>query len=284
VKRPTIISVTNHKGGVGKTSLSVNLSQYFLKYVDKVLVIDMDPQAHATWWLCKYADSVSATISDVLKFGLFNDIEDLEMRKQFKELVVKATYDRFMDSNKQISVITSNLGLADTKVELSSSMQESIKYFRIREAIRFIAKDYDIVIIDTPPSIELLTWAAIASSDYILLPVQLDALSISGAKDVMNKIVPAIRKYYNPDIRILGMVINLHHDTKVSRISEEIIRETFKDYLFRTFISRSVRVGELATIGETLNKVSPKSKSAKEFESLTKEILERLDKKGGKDR
>ena len=151
------------------------------EHVKKILVIDMDPQAHTTWWLCK-GRTGQKTISDLLMLAVQKDIKkDLQAKAEFEQLFHETVYDNFLGDNK-LSIVPASLELATTKIEISSSRHEAIKYFRITEAIKLMASEYDMVLIDCPPSIELLTWAAVAAANYILLPVQYDALSITRRK------------------------------------------------------------------------------------------------------
>ena len=191
-------------------------------------------------------------------------------------MVKEATYDTFINK-KQLSLITSSLKLAKTKSQLTA--EESIASFKVSELIKYIAQDYDLVIIDTPPSLEILTFSSIASSDYIIIPVQLDSLSINGAFDVINDILPAVRRYYNPHTKVIGVVINLYSNTKVAKVTKKKIKEVFGEYVFNTAISRSVRMQELSVLRNTLNQVSPKSKSSLELSSLAEEIYYRLSEK-----
>ena len=140
-----------------------------------------------------------------------------------------------------------------------------------------MASEYDMVLIDCPPSIELLTWAAVAAANYILLPVQYDALSIRGAKDVMENVVPYVKEHYNPDLQILGLIPNSYHGATVVETTDQMLKQAFPNKLFKTHLSRSVRVGELTTLRKTIEQASPKSKSAAEFRKLTAEIIRRIE-------
>jgi len=264
-----IATIANHKGGVGKSTLVYNLARYLLKYYPKILILDFDPQANTTWWFSEYADELKVKINDVLKYGVTYDLQDDEHIGKFNTLVQYATAET-VKKNGSISLIGSSLDLASAKLELSK--YDSIVYFKIIEIIRKISEPYDLTIIDTPPSIEMLTSSAINASDYVLLPIQLDLLAIKGAMDIAQILIPTAHRYYNPNLKILGVIINLHRDTKAQRASKKTAAEAFGHYLFNTIISRSEKIGQLATTKGTIDK----SKSDNQFALLAEEIHDRI--------
>ena len=267
------IALSNHKGGVGKSTIVINLSSYMLKYFKKNLVVDFDPQANTTWALCEYASEIRYKIEDILRYGVGNDTDNDEVAERFEELVRQATVDMIRDDG-QISLIGSSLALSQTKLELSK--YESVVYFRIIDIIRKISKNYDLILIDTPPSIEMLTASAVTASDYIIMPITLDLLAMNGAMDIKQVIVPTAHKYYNPNLKVLGVVINKWSKTNVARSTKEIAKKTFGSELFKTEITRSVRIGELASTRGTVDYRSPKTKSDAEFTALAEEIYKRM--------
>jgi len=246
-----------------------NLSRYLLKYYPKILVLDFDPQANTTWWLSEYANELNVKIHDVLRYGVTYDLQDAENLDKFDTLVQYATVET-VKKDGSISLIGSSLDLAATKLELSK--YDSIVYFKIIEIIRKISEPYDLTIIDTPPSIEMLTSSAINASDYVLLPIQLDLLAIKGAMDITKILIPTAHRYYNPNLRILGVIVNLHRDTKAQRATKKTAADAFGHYLFNTIISRSEKVGRLATTKGSIDK----SKSDNQFGLLAEEIHNRI--------
>ena len=273
MNKPTIITVANHKGGVGKTTLSVNLSSGLLKYFDKVLIIDFDPQANTTYWICKEHGSISTTVSELLRYYALNDVKNSpDYMAKFNQMLKEATID-YISGDKQMSLITSSLKLSEVKIELTARMNS---FFKIKDMIKHITPFYDIVIIDTPPSIELLTHSAIAASDFVLIPVIADAQAISGALDIVNNLLPAVREYYNPFTKLLGVVFNQNSRTNVARVTKKKVNELFSDSVFKTVISHSVRIGELTLLRDTINNTAPTSKSAKEYTALTDEVYQRI--------
>jgi chromosome partitioning protein len=274
----SIITIANHKGGVGKTTLILNLASYLTTYYKKILVLDFDPQANTTWGLFNLADHQKVRIQDVLKYGVRNEIDTPEDYDKFNEVIWSARVD-MTKNDGQISLIGSSLDLAATKIELSKF--ESTVYFKIVEIIRYLSKGYDITLIDTPPSLEMLTASSIYASDYLLLPIQLDLMAIKGATDILKNILPTAHKYYNPGIRVLGVIINMHKDTRSQRVSNEVAKKTFGDYLFKTILSQSEKIKSLSVTRGTVDAHSPKSKSGDQFKALAKEVYDRIER--GKD-
>ncbi len=270
----TIISVANHKGGVGKSALVKNLSSYMTKYYKNILVLDFDPQANTTKGLFNLAGQQECFIQDVLKYAVTHRLENSEDYDTFNQIVWSARIE-MTKNDSRVSLIGSSLDLAKTKKELST--YDSEVYFRIIEAIRYLAKDYDLTLIDTPPSLEMLTASAIYGSDYLIIPIQLDLDAISGATQILSDIVSTAHKYYNPTLRLLGVITNLHRDTVSQRVSNDVAKKTFGKLLFKTIISQSEKIYRLATSGGTLDNYSTKSKSHDQFTSLAKEIYDRLE-------
>lgn len=284
MKTPIIVSISNHKGGVGKTALTGNLSAYLLNYFGKIFVIDMDPQGNVSDILFKNSNAINTRVSDLMKFAVFNNVDFSkrnEKRDEFDELAASAIVETVYEG-KKLSFITSSLDLTRVKIELTA--RESVANFKIKEMISHITRDYDLVIIDTPPSIELLTFSSIAASDYVIIPIQLEAHAVKGAMDIVNDIMPLVRQYYNPRCQVLGVVINTHEGhTKIGRMALPKIEELFGNTIFNTKISRSVRVGELSLMKATLDQVSTGTKSDKEFRALALEVYRRIkeDQEGG---
>lgn len=274
----SIITIANHKGGVGKTTIILNLASYLTKYYKKILVLDFDPQANTTWGLFNLSEHQKVHIQDVLKYGVTHELETQEDYDSFNEVIWSARVE-MTKNDGQISLIGSSLDLAAAKIELSKF--EGTVYFKIVEIIRYLSEGYDITLIDTPPSLEMLTASAIYASDYVLLPIQLDLMAIKGATDILKNILPTAQKYYNASIRVLGVIANMHKDTRSQRVSNEVAKKTFGDYLFKTILSQSEKIKSLSVTRGTVDAHSPKSKSGDQFQALAKEVYDRIE--GGKD-
>ena len=276
MRKPIIISITNHKGGVGKTTLTVMLGELMLQYFDRILLIDFDAQANLSRWLCRYTERVAAKITDLVKIGMTLDLRNTQQAKiaYLDAKIREATYSIFREK-KEYSVITSSLDLDKLKVQLSTDT-DFVRY-KIRDLIRYVSNDYELVIIDTPPSTELLTSTAIGASDYIIIPIQLEPNSVQGAVNIIEGVIPGVKTYLNPDVQLLGIVVNMHQSAETQNQIEAELREYLNDKVFETKISRSVRVGELSALGRSAPKPTKKSEKALgELQALTVEIYRRL--------
>jgi len=270
----TIVTIANHKGGVGKTTLILNLSSYLTRYYKSILVLDFDPQANTTWGLFNLADQQKVMIHDVLRYGVAHDLETKEDYENFDQIIWSARVEMTKNDGR-VSLIGSSLDLAATKKELSK--YDSEVYFKIIDVVKYLSRGYDLTLIDTPPSLEMLTASAIYGSDYLLLPIQLDLMAIRGATDILKNVLTTAHKYYNPNMQVLGVIINLHKDTRSQRVSNEVAKKTFGTLLFKTVISQSEKIKSLAVSRGTVDNYSPKSKSGDQFTALAKEIYERIE-------
>lgn len=269
-----IITITNHKGGVGKTTLSVNFSSYFLKYYNKILLIDIDAQAHSTLWLAPNIkeEEVKIYTQDVLRYAVLTDI------------LYEPTIDRYVQDfievkqkdNHKLYLLPANLSLNIAKIELTPN---PIAVFRIRDCFKMIAKHFDLVIIDTPPNLDLFTFASIASASGIIIPIQLNAMAIQGAKDILEYILPNTRTYYNSETKVLAIVINMFlKKTNIAKVGLNTAKEYFKNLLILPPLSRSIRIEELSVVKETLFGKTSGNKAIDEFIEIAEQIKERIEK------
>lgn len=249
-----IISVVNQKGGVGKTTTSVNLAAYLAHMGKFVLVVDLDPQANTT----------SAFGIDYNELG-GGTYEAMIGSHAIKDLI-RAT------DHEGLRVLPSAPSLAGAAVEL---VGELAREYKLRDALLEVRNDYDYIFIDNPPSLGLLTINGLCASDSVLIPVQAEYFALEGLGQLLHT-VQLIKDSLNPSLDIMGAVITMFDPrTKLSReVFQELYRH-FPDTIFRSVIPRSVRLAEAPSFGKTILGYDPGSKAAKSYERLAREFIYR---------
>lgn len=247
-----IISIANQKGGVGKTTTTVNLSAIFAKKRKKVLLIDSDPQGNATSGL---------GINKKTNKSLYNVlIEEVPM----EECIAKTKI-------KNLDICPCNIDLAGAEVELVSMMSREN---RLKQKLDKIKEKYDYILIDCPPSLGLLTLNALTASDYILVPVQCEYYALEGLTQLLNT-VKLVKKHLNKDIVILGAILTMY-DSRTNLSNEVVteVRKFFKNHVFNSVIPRNVRLSEAPSYGMSIIDYDNESKGAVAYKNLAKEILD----------
>ena len=246
-----VISVANQKGGVGKTTTTVNLSTLLAKKGKKVLLIDTDPQGNATSGL-GITKEVELSVYDIL-------VGDTEFDETIQETAIK-----------NLSVCPSNISLAGAEVELVSMMSREQ---RLKTKLDVIKDRYDYILIDCPPSLGLITLNAFTASDSVLIPVQCEYFALEGLGQLLNT-VNLVKKHLNKNLEIEGALLTMY-DARTN-LSNQVVKEVkkyFEDKVYKTVIPRNVRLSEAPSYGMPISIYDPRSKGATAYEKFTKELL-----------
>lgn len=256
-KQPKITAVTNQKGGVGKTTTTINLGAELAKSGYKVLLVDLDPQGNASTGL-----GIDAADRSLSTYDLLLDEADLDG-------ILRPTGVK----NLWISPATTDLSSAD--IELVANEKRS---FLLRDALRQIAMDkfgFDYILIDCPPSLNLLTINALVAADTVLVPLQSEFFALEGLSQLMLT-VREVRQTANPALRIDGVVLTMvDRRNNLSKLVEQDARATLEDIVFKTVVPRNVRVSEAPSFALPVNLYDPNSTGSKAYESLAQEFIAR---------
>ena len=246
-----VISVANQKGGVGKTTTTVNLATLLAKKGKKVLLIDTDPQGNATSGL-----------------GVTKELE----LSVYDILVGETTFDETVQETaiKNLKVCPSNISLAGAEVELVSMMSREQ---RLKTKLDDVKEQYDYILIDCPPSLGLITLNAFTASDSVLIPVQCEYFALEGLGQLLNT-VNLVKKHLNKNLEIEGALLTMY-DARTN-LSNQVVKEVkkyFEDKVYKTVIPRNVRLSEAPSYGMPISIYDPKSKGAKAYEKFARELL-----------
>lgn len=247
-----IVSIANQKGGVGKTTTSINLSTILAKKGKKILMIDADPQGNASSGIGVDREDIELSVYDVL----IND-------KPIDEVVKKTNI-------KNLYICPSNINLAGAEVELVSVMSRE---HRLKEKLDMVKDNYDFIIIDCPPSLGLITLNAFTASDSVLIPVQCEYYALEGLGQLLNTI-SLVKKHLNKDIEIEGALLTMY-DIRTN-LSNQVVKEVkkyFNDKVYKNVIPRNVKLSEAPSYGMPISVYDPRSKGAKSYEKFVKEFL-----------
>ena len=248
-----IISVANQKGGVGKTTTTINLSTMLAKKGKKVLLIDADPQGNATSGVGAEKD-VEFSTYDIL-------VSDTEMEEAIEETIIK-----------NLLVCPSNINLAGAEVELVSMMSREQ---RLKEKLDEIKDQFDYIFIDCPPSLGLITLNSFTASDSVLIPVQCEYFALEGIMQLLNTITQA-RKNLNPKLEIEGVVLTmLDSRTNLGLEVVENVRGFFRERVYDTIIPRLIRLTEAPSHGKPIANYDPTSRGTEAYINLAKEVIAR---------
>ena len=249
-----IIAIANQKGGVGKTTTSVNLAASLGALEKKVLLIDADPQANASSGLGIDVDAVE-----------IGSYQVLEHTKPAKEAIVPT-------NAPNVDIIPAHIDLVAIEIEL---VDKEAREYMLKKAISELKSEYDYIIIDCAPSLGLLTLNALTAADSVLIPIQCEYFALEGLGKLLNTI-KSVQKIHNEALDIEGLLLTMF-DSRL-RLSNQVVEEVqkhFSDMVFDTIIQRNVRLGEAPSYGESIINYDVSSKGAANYLSLAKELIKK---------
>lgn len=251
-----IIAIANQKGGVGKTTTSINLTAALAAKGKKVLLIDADPQGNAT------------SGYGINKNELENTIYELMLGEcSVQDVIIK-------DVIENVSIIPANVNLAAIEIELIDTNR---KEFILKNEIDFISEKYDFIIIDCPPSLSTLTVNAMTTADSVLVPIQCEYYALEGLSQLIYT-VNLVRERLNPNLDIEGVVFTMYDSrTNLSMQVVENVKSNLSQHVFATVIPRNIRLAEAPSYGIPINKYDAKSAGAEAYDNLAVEIINRKD-------
>ena len=250
-----VIAVTNQKGGVGKTTTSVNLSAALAYMGKKVLLVDIDPQANATQGIGVDRSSLSLTVYDAIT-----------QSKPLKDIIISTDV-------KNLDIVPANIDLAGVEIELSQV--KSGREQRIRNALETVKERYDFVIIDCPPALGLLNTNALTASDAVLIPVQCEYYALEGLTQLLNTIL-LTQKVFNEKLTIEGVLLTML-DSRTNlgiEVSQEV-RKYFREKVYDVVIPRNIKLSEAPSEGLNIFDYDNTSEGAKAYAKLAKEVVKR---------
>ena len=246
-----VICITNQKGGVGKTTTAVNLGYYLAKDKYRTLIIDFDPQGNATSGLGIDKTELEASMVEVMQGAV-----------ALEGVIVPTRH-------KNLDLAPTTPDLANAEVELVSKKG---KFTLLKNAVARVVADYDYIIIDSPPSLSLLTVNGMIASNYLLLPVQTEFYALEGVAQLLES-MKLIRKAMNPNLQLLGVLATMY-DKRTSLSAQVLteIKKYFKDLTFDTTIPRNVRIAEAPSHGAPVGEYDKFSKGARAYKDLAREV------------
>lgn len=249
-----IIAIANQKGGVGKTTTAINLSSCLAETGKKVLAIDLDPQGNMTSGLGVDKSELENTVYELM-------LDECSIKESMTETVME-----------NLELIPSNVNLAGAEIELLGINE---KEYILKNAVDYIRDDYDYIIIDCPPSLNMLTINAMTTADSILVPIQCEYYALEGLSQLIHTI-DLVQKRLNPDLSIDGVVFTMYDArTNLSVQVVDNVKNNLQTTIYNTIIPRNIRLAEAPSHGLPINLYDSKSAGTESYRMLAKEVMER---------
>lgn len=255
-----VIAVANQKGGVGKTTTAVNLSACLAEAGKRVLLVDVDPQGNATSGMGIDRNQVKGSVYDLL-------LEDVPA----KDVMIRTSVEG-------LQLIPATIDLAGAEIELVPRISRES---RLKHALAPVRDEFDFIVIDCPPSLGLLTLNALTAADSILIPIQCEYYALEGLTQLMDTL-RLVREALNPGLEIEGVLLTMFDGrTNLSIQVVEDVKRYFRGKVFRSIISRNVRLSEAPSHGLPITKYDARSKGAEAYSELAREVIEHVEERAG---
>ncbi|HEX9987627.1 MAG TPA: ParA family protein [Chloroflexia bacterium] len=255
-----IIAVSQHKGGTGKTTTVLNLGAALAERGCRVLLVDLDPQADLSAGLGVQVDVEERPSAPSLYTVLSSEQGSLS------EIIVPTSY-------KKLSLVPGTLDMADLELHLAPQLgRERV----LDAALDELSESYDVILLDCPPSLGLITVNALVAADWLLVPVQAEPRSIRATRRMLAAVGLVQRKLKQPGLKVLGLLVTMTGSNNIAREAEELLRDTYKEWVLKSTIRRRVRITEDTLYHAPVFSYAPKSETASDFRALAAEVLARI--------